>query len=86
MTDSPGYQRPLLRPFLRQNGRTVIVPIDHGTAIPVPELGSTGTLIEALKPFADGFVVNYGVARSFRRELARRGVCLRTDNPTTAHG
>ena len=68
-----------LRSFLRPDGRTVIVPIDHGTAIPVPGLESPGAVIEALKPWADGFVVNYGTARACRSQLADRAVCLRTD-------
>jgi len=38
-----------------------------------------GDLIEALKPSVDGFVVNYGVARACRDELAETGLCLRTD-------
>jgi DhnA family fructose-bisphosphate aldolase class Ia len=65
--------------FLQSDGRTVIVPIDHGTAIPVPGLEDTGALIEALSPNADGFVVNLGVAQAFRDVLGDKGVCLRTD-------
>ena len=29
-----------------KDGKTVILPIDHGTVIPVPELNDTGELIE----------------------------------------
>lgn len=65
--------------FLQSDGRTVIVPIDHGTAIPVPGMGDTGGLIEALAPSADGFVVNLGVAQAFRDVIGEKGLCLRTD-------
>ncbi len=72
--------------FLQSDGRTVIVPIDHGTAIPVPGMENTGALIEVLKPSADGFVVNLGVAQAFRDTLDDKGVCLRTDCYKPAHG
>jgi DhnA family fructose-bisphosphate aldolase class Ia len=68
-----------LRSFMRANGRTVIVPIDHGTAIPVPGLERPDLAIAALRQWADAFVVNYGVARRFRSELNPRAVCLRAD-------
>lgn len=61
------------------DGKTVILPIDHGTAIPVPGLEHPGELISALNPFVDGYVVNLGVARAFKKELKGKGVCLRTD-------
>lgn len=72
-------QTPLPEPFFQANGRTIIVPVDHGTAIPVPGLEKPGALITALSEYADGFVVNYGVARAFQAELAGKGICLRTD-------
>lgn len=64
---------------MRANGRTVIVPIDHGTAIPVPGLEHPAALIGSLRPWADAFVVNYGVARACRSALEGRAICLRTD-------
>ncbi len=66
-------------PFFQADGRTLIVPIDHGTAIPVPGLEDMGAVIEALGAYADGFVVNYGVARAFQPQLAGKAVCLRAD-------
>ncbi len=62
-----------------QKGKTVILPIDHGTAIPVPGLEHPGDLIAALSPHVDGFVVNLGVARAFSKALKGKGFCLRTD-------
>lgn len=65
--------------FLQEDGRAVIVPIDHGTAIPVPGMEDTGALIESLNPHADGYVVNLGVAQAFREVIGEKGLCLRTD-------
>ena len=67
-----------LQKFFRNN-RTVILPVDHGTAIPVPGLGKPGALIEALNPIVDGYVVNLGVARACGDLLEGKGLCLRTD-------
>ncbi len=53
--------------------------MDHGTAIAVPGLEDMGGAMERLGLYADGFVVNYGVARAFRGALSRKGVCLRAD-------
>src|SRR5687768_11339345 len=68
-----------LRPLMGPDGRIVIVPIDHGTAIPVPGLENPEALITSLSPWADIFVVNYGVARACRSALQERAICLRTD-------
>ncbi len=70
---------PQLRHFVRDDGRTVILPIDHAVAIPVPGLEDTGALIRTTSPHVDGFIVNYGVARGFACQLGGRGICLRTD-------
>lgn len=64
--------------FLQSDGRTVILPIDHGTIIPVPGLRPV-ELIEELNPVVDGYVVNLGVAMAASDALADKGVCLRTD-------
>ncbi len=65
--------------FLQSDGRTVILPIDHGTAIPVPGLEDPRGLIERLNPVVDGYVVNLGLAFAAAEELQDKGVCLRTD-------
>lgn len=70
---------PQLRHFVREDGRTVILPIDHAVAIPVPGLEDPGGVIRATAPHVDGFIVNYGVARGFAADLSGHGVCLRTD-------
>ena len=69
--------------FHPATNRTVMIPIDHGTLLPVPGLEDTGALIEELKPYCDGFIVNLGVARSFGKELTGKGVVLRTDTGNT---
>ena len=61
------------------DGRTVILPIDHGTAIPVPGLERPAELISAIAPHIDGFVVNLGVARACQEALSQTAICLRTD-------
>ncbi len=65
--------------FLQSDGRTVILPIDHGTAIPVPGLEGPTALIETLNPVVDGYVVNLGVALSSAEAFEGKGICLRTD-------
>jgi class I fructose-bisphosphate aldolase/fructose-bisphosphate aldolase/2-amino-3,7-dideoxy-D-threo-hept-6-ulosonate synthase len=55
------------------------VPIDHGASVPVPGLENPASLIAALSSDADGFVVNYGLARACRSALTDRAVCLRAD-------
>ena len=68
-----------LKAFFQDDGRTVILPIDHGTAIPVTGLERPGEVIASLKDTVDGFVVSLGVAQACKTELSGTGVCLRTD-------
>ena len=62
-----------------KNGKTVILPIDHGTAIPVNGLENPSELIESVNPYVNGFVVNFGLARSCSDALEGKGICFRTD-------
>lgn len=64
--------------FLQSDGKTVILPIDHGSVIPVPGLDPIG-LIDAVNPVVDGYVVNLGVAMAAADVLEGKGICLRTD-------
>ena len=68
-----------LRKFFQADGRTVILPIDHGTVIPVKGLERPSEVIESVSGSVDGFVVNLGVARACKEALAGKGICLRTD-------
>jgi DhnA family fructose-bisphosphate aldolase class Ia len=62
-----------------RDGKTVILPIDHGVAIPVPALNNPFALIEAVNPYVDGYVLNLGLALRTGDLLTGKGICLRTD-------
>lgn len=68
-----------LKSFFQDDGRTVILPLDHGTVMPVPGMDRPGELIESVHDSVDGFVVNLGVAHACCEALTGKGVCLRTD-------
>lgn len=68
-----------LSKFFQADGKTVILPIDHGTVIPVQGLGRPGEVIDSVRKSVDGFVVNLGVAQVCAKELEGKGICLRTD-------
>jgi len=69
-----------LKRFFQSDGKTVILPIDHGTVIPIEGLlRKPAELIEQVDSHVDGYVVNYGVAQSCKDILSESGVCLRTD-------
>lgn len=61
------------------NGKTVILPIDHGCAIPVPSLENPFQLIDQVNEFVDAYVMNLGVAMRAADSLAGKGIILRTD-------
>jgi DhnA family fructose-bisphosphate aldolase class Ia len=62
-----------------RDGKTVILPIDHGVAIPVPGLENPFRLIEEVNAFVDGYVLNLGLALRTGDLLTGKGICLRTD-------
>ena len=45
-----------LEAFFR-NGKTVILPLDHAVAIPVPGLENPFEMVERVSPFVDGYVI-----------------------------
>jgi DhnA family fructose-bisphosphate aldolase class Ia len=61
------------------NERTVILPIDHAVAIPVPGLEKPLDLIQRINPFVNGYVMNLGLAMRSVEVTAEKGICLRTD-------
>ncbi len=67
--------------IFRNDGKTVIVAIDHGSALQVlPELKKTGEKIRAIaEGGSDAFIVNYGTALCYREELKSTGLILRLD-------
>ena len=78
LPSDPMNRQENLDTFFR-DGKTVILPIDHGVAVPVPGLENPFQLIEELNPFVDGYVVNLGVALRSNDLLTGKGICLRTD-------
>lgn len=85
----PAFLPPCIRPshmnrqenlesFFR-NGKTVILPLDHAVAIPVPGLENPFEMIERVSPYVDGYVMNLGVAMRAADSMAGKGICLRTD-------
>ena len=68
------------------DGKTVILPIDHGTAIPVPGLENPGDLIDSVSSVVDGFVVNHGLLHACADQLSGKGICFRTDIYKPVHG
>jgi DhnA family fructose-bisphosphate aldolase class Ia len=60
-------------------GKSVILPIDHGCAIPVPGLENPFQMMETMSPVVDGYVTNLGVALRCADAIAGKGICLRTD-------
>ncbi len=62
-----------------RNGKTVILPLDHGVAIPVPGLENPFAMIDQVSPYVDGYVMNLGVAMRAADSMAGKGICLRTD-------
>ena len=68
-----------LETFFQPTGKTMIIPMDHGTIVPVPGLGNGKALIGELREYCDGFILNYGLAVAAAEELDDKGVCLRTD-------
>lgn len=66
--------------------RTLILPVDHGTAIPVPGLRDLPGLLESVNPWYDGYVLNYGGIRAAGAAAGGRGICFRTDVYKPAHG
>tara|TARA_R110002096_G_scaffold122929_8_gene266135 strand:- start:1602 stop:2396 length:795 start_codon:yes stop_codon:yes gene_type:complete len=81
-------KKDLLTNLFQSDGKTVILPLDHGTAIPVQGLEKMGELILSVKPNVDGFVLNLGAAVRYKQELEGTGLCLRTDvyKPDTVEG
>lgn len=74
-----------LNRFFREDRRTVILPLDHGLAVPVPELSRPAELMAQVSDWVDGYVLNLGVLAAVKHSLASRPVCLRTDVYKPAH-
>lgn len=69
----------LFRPSASGVPRTLILPLDHGTAIPVPGLRDVSSVMAQTLPYYDSYVLNYGAARASAAARQNKGLCLRTD-------
>jgi len=78
-TPEPALSRQENLDLFFRNGKTVILPIDHGVAIPVQGLENPLALIEKVNSYVDGYVLNLGLALRLGELLQNKGVCLRTD-------
>ena len=78
--DASDYRQQCLSQFLQEDGRTMILPMDHPIGVPVAGLEKPGAVIESLSEWADGYVVNLGIARACAASLKGKGICLRTDS------
>lgn len=67
--------------IFKNDGRSFILAIDHGTGVNVlPELNNTGELIaKAVKGGVDGVLTSYGIANTFQEEIGDTALLLRMD-------
>ncbi len=77
-----------MRRIFRNDGRAVIVAMDHGLIDgPCPGLERPGeTIAKVVAGGADAILTSYGVARRFAGELAGLGLILRVDGGATSLG
>lgn len=77
-----------LNRIFREDGRALIVALDHGLIDgPLPGLQRPGaTLARVTAGGADAILTSYGVAQRFARELAPVGLILRLDGGATSLG
>lgn len=74
--------------IFRKDGKTLIVAMDHGAAMPVPGLEKPGKIIrDVIDGGADAIVTSYGLADRFGEEIAgRASLILRLDGGSSAFG
>ncbi len=77
-----------MRNIFAGDGRTVILPIDHGAALNVqPGLKDPGyTITRCFEAGADAVLTTFGVAQNFEKELAGRGLIIRMDGGNSELG
>ncbi|MBI4317984.1 MAG: fructose-bisphosphate aldolase [Chloroflexi bacterium] len=70
-----------LKRIFRTDGKTLIVAMDHGTALGVvPGLERPGdTIKRVLAGGADAIMANFGIATAFAAEIGQAGLILRVD-------
>jgi class I fructose-bisphosphate aldolase len=77
-----------LKKIFRDNGKTVIIAMDHGIGLNVlPELTDTeDTLKKIIEGGADAILTTFGIARKYRDVLSKTNVILRLDGGSTQLG
>ncbi|MCD8249291.1 MAG: aldolase, partial [Lachnospiraceae bacterium] len=67
--------------IFREDGKTVVVAMDHGAGLPVnPALDDLGSVIKAIVAGgADAILTTVGVAKKYEKELQGVGLILRMD-------
>ncbi len=69
-----------------RDGKIVVLAMDHAAYMPVTGLTYPGEIIKQMHPHLDAFLVNFGVANTFREELSDKAVLLRADTENVHHG
>jgi DhnA family fructose-bisphosphate aldolase class Ia len=73
------YKRRLAR-ILREDGRALIVAMDHGSQGPVAGLEDPGCVLdEVVEAGADAILTSFGIATAFAGKFERCGLILRID-------
>jgi len=75
-----------MRRLFRNDGRSLIVAIDHGSTMSVfPDLADTGSVLRAMvQNGADAVLTSFGIVKNYWRILEDTGVILRLDGGITA--
>jgi DhnA family fructose-bisphosphate aldolase class Ia len=81
--DMGKYRR--LQNIFREDGKTTIVAMDHGaTSGPIEGIiKPSNALIECVNGHADAILTSIGIAKNFKKELARTGLIIRLDFPSS---
>jgi DhnA family fructose-bisphosphate aldolase class Ia len=73
--------------LFREDGRTLIVAMDHGIFIPVPGLEDPrNTIGQVVHGGADAILTTFGIAQMAARDIGRAGLILRLDGGTSSLG
>lgn len=72
--------------IFKDDGKTVIVAMDHGMGLPVnPALDKTGEILEAIVAGgADAILTTYGIANRYQDVLRNVGLILRMDGGSSS--
>lgn len=79
------FNKRRMRRIFRQDGRSLIVAMDHGNVFNVmPALGNPGRVIEEIvEGGADAILTTFGVAKNYGTAIGNAGLLLRVDSGAT---